>query len=67
MGQSSQSLSVPLQGGIRFFPRSHTHNAVSVPCGLPSSKEEHYGLTVFRLSNHDRLGSLFPPVVLCCP
>jgi hypothetical protein len=59
-----QSLSGPLQAGIRFF--LHPIPALpttSLAVGLPSGRE--YGLTVFRVSDNGRLGVGILPVCLC--
>jgi hypothetical protein len=59
-----QSLSGPLQAGIRFFlPPLPALPTASLAVGLPSGRE--YGLTVFRVSDNGRLGVGCFPVCLC--
>ena len=52
----------PITGWPSLFPHSPTHHIIGAPCGALSSYEGNDGLTVFRLNNKDRLGSLFSPV-----
>jgi hypothetical protein len=62
-GMMVQSLSVPLQDGIRFF-------RVPLPASLSASLArsfpfwEQYGFSVFRASNRCGLGPLSSPVAL---
>lgn len=45
-----QPVSNPLQDGLRFFPQSSTHKALSVPLGSPAVSRQPFGLTLFRLN-----------------
>ncbi|CDL99351.1 hypothetical protein BN891_53760 [Bacteroides xylanisolvens SD CC 2a] len=49
----AQSVSSPLQGGIRFFRYPIPTPHVGLPCGLLTSSDEleRYGLTVFYISD----------------
>jgi len=48
-----------------LFPPSATRTAMGSPCGVPTSCEERYGLTVFRVNDKNGLGALCSPVALC--
>jgi len=45
-------------------PSSFPRSAIGSPYGVPASKEERYGLTVFRVTDHDGLGALCSPVAM---
>ena len=47
-----------------LFPPSFTRTAIGSPCGVPTSGEERYGLTVFRVNDRNGLGALCSPVAL---
>ena len=60
-----QPVSVPLQGGLRFFPTPIPASPwVDLTAFLPSYGKERYGLTTFRTVDTNGLGALCPPVVL---
>jgi hypothetical protein len=54
----------PITGWRSLFPSSSTPTAIGLPCGVPTSPEEQYGLTVFRWYDRDGLGALCSPVAL---
>jgi len=58
-------LSAPLQGGLRFLhlPLPAPPSA-SLASRFPGRCRERDGFTVFRVSNKDGSGSLYPPVAL---
>ncbi len=62
----SQSVSAPLQSGIRFFHVPISAPRIGSPCGLLTTSEEaeRYGLTTFRVSDCDGLGPSYSPAVL---
>jgi hypothetical protein len=45
-------------------PSSATRSAIGSPYGVPTSEEECYGLTVFRVRDNDGLGALCSPVAM---
>ena len=59
----AQTLSAPLQSGLRFF-------CIPLPAVLSAfladrfPQGEGYGLTVFRMNNISRLGSIYTPATL---
>jgi len=64
--QWGQSVSAPLQSGIRFFHVPISAPRIGSPCGLLTTSEEaeRYGLTTFRVSDCDGLGPSYSPAVL---
>ena len=64
--QLGQSVSAPLQSGIRFLHVPIPAPHIGLPCGLLTSsvEGERYGLTTFRVSDNDGLGLSYPPAVI---
>lgn len=62
----AQSVSAPLQNGIRFFHFPISALRIGLPCGslTHSEEREEYGLTTFRVSDNNGLGLSYPPAVI---
>jgi len=62
----AQSVSAPLQSGIRFFHSLMPALRMGLPCGLLtlSAEREKYGFSTFHVSDKNGLGLSYPPAVL---